>query len=151
MMFDDNGGGGGRGSSHSDALSVLARAEPKRLKVLAEQVLEGLGDIEVIANRTGLVMVPMRDTVENVDFHLGEVLVSEAHITDASGAIGYGMITGRDLERAMAMAVVDLAMVTGTGNAEIEALLEAERSRLAAIDDDRMRRVEATRVEMETF
>jgi hypothetical protein len=42
-------------------------------------------------------------------------------------------------------------MATGTGVAEIEALLDAERSRLAAIDDDRMRRIEATRVEMETF
>jgi alpha-D-ribose 1-methylphosphonate 5-triphosphate synthase subunit PhnG len=151
MMFDENGGGGGRGSSHSEALGVLARSEPRQLKALAEQLLEGLGDISVITNRTGLVMVPMRDTVENVDFHLGEVLVSEAHIADAAGAVGYGMITGRDLERAMAMAVVDLAMATGTGVAEIEALLDAERSRLAAIDDDRMRRVEATRVEMETF
>ena len=151
MMFDEIAGSGGRGSSHSEALSVLARSEPKRLKALAERLLENLGDINVIANRTGLVMVPMRDTVENVDFHLGEVLVSEAHITDAAGAVGYGMITGRDLERAMAMAVVDLAMATGIGNAEIEALLDGERSRLAAIDDDRMRRVEATRVEMETF
>lgn len=151
MMFDENAGGGGRGASHAEALSLLARAEPVRLKALAEQLLDSLGDIEVLGNRTGLVMVPMRDTVENVDFHLGEVLVSEAHITDAAGAIGYGMITGRDLERAMAMAVVDLALATGIGEAEIMALLASERSRLAAIDDDRMRRVEATRVEMETF
>jgi alpha-D-ribose 1-methylphosphonate 5-triphosphate synthase subunit PhnG len=150
MMFDENGGGG-PGSSHSEALSVLARSEFGRLKALAEQLLEGLGEISVITNRTGLVMVPMRDTVENVDFHLGEVLVSEAHIAGAAGAVGYGMITGRDLERAMAMAVVDLAMATGSRDAGIEALLDAERSRLAAIDDDRMRRVEATRVEMETF
>ncbi|OEO32405.1 phosphonate C-P lyase system protein PhnG [Devosia insulae DS-56] len=150
-MFDENAGGGGRGPSHAEALNVLARAEPAGLKALAEQLLERLGDIEVLGNRTGLVMVPMRDTVENVDFHLGEVLVSEAHITDAVGAIGYGMITGRDLERAMAMAVVDLALATDIGAAEIETLLTTERRRLAAIDEDRMRRVEATRVEMETF
>ncbi len=90
MMFDENAGGGGRGPSHAEALNVLARAEPAGLKALAENLLESLGDIEVLGNRTGLVMVPMRDTVENVDFHLGEVLVSEAHITDAAGAIGYG-------------------------------------------------------------
>jgi alpha-D-ribose 1-methylphosphonate 5-triphosphate synthase subunit PhnG len=151
MMSDDNGGGSGGSSSHAKALSVLARARPEQLKALAERLLERLGDIQVIGNRTGLVMLPMRDTAENVDFHLGEVLVSEAHIAGVAGAIGYGMVTGRDLERAMAMAVVDLAIATGTGEAEIEALLDAEGSRLAAIDEDRMRRVEATRVEMETF
>lgn len=150
MMFDDNGGGAG-GVSHADALSTLARAEPDRLKALAEHLLAELGEIRVIANRTGLVMVPMRDTVENVDFHLGEVLVSEAHIADAAGTIGYGMRTGRDLECAMAMAVVDLALAAGRGADAVAALLADERARLAAIDSDRMRRVEATRVEMETF
>jgi len=148
-MLDHNAGGGGSG--HAEALSTLARAEPSRLKALAERLLDDLGDIRVITNRTGLVMVPMRDTVENTDFHLGEVLVSEAHIADAAGHIGYGMITGRDLECAMAMAVADLAMAAGQGIEDITALLAAERSRLAGIDDDRMRRVEATRVEMETF
>ena len=136
---------------HSEALGVLARAEPARLKALAERLLEGLGDIEVVTNRTGLVMVPMRDTVENADFYLGEVLVSEAQIADAAGHIGYGMVTGRDLERAMAMAVVDLAMAAGQGTDETAALIADERQRLAGLDDERMRSVEATRVEMETF
>ncbi len=136
---------------HGEALSVLARADPARLKALAERLLEELGDIRVITNRTGLVMVPMRDTVQNTDFHLGEVLVSEAHIADATGRVGYGMVIGRDLERAMAMAVVDLAMAAGQGRPQIEALLADEQNRLAALDDMRMRHVEATRVEMETF
>jgi alpha-D-ribose 1-methylphosphonate 5-triphosphate synthase subunit PhnG len=150
-MLHESSGGGAAGFDHSGALSVLARSRPERLKALAEQLLEDLGDISVIANRTGLVMLPMRDTVKNVDFHLGEVLVSEAHIADGAGGIGYGMITGRDLERAMAMAVVDLAVARGVWRTEIEALLAEERSRLAALDDERMCRVEATRVEMETF
>lgn len=136
---------------HSEALGVLARAEPARLKALAERLLETLGDIEVVTNRTGLVMVPMRDTVENADFYLGEVLVSEAQIADAAGHIGYGMVTGRDLERAMAMAVVDLAMAAGLGTDETAALIADEGRRLTGLDDERMRRVEATRVEMETF
>ena len=101
------------GAGHSEMLDILARARPDRLKHHAETLLFGMGDITVIANRTGLVMVPMRDTVKNVDFHLGEVLVSEAHITDAAGHVGYGMVTGRDLERAMAMAVVDLSTRPG--------------------------------------
>jgi alpha-D-ribose 1-methylphosphonate 5-triphosphate synthase subunit PhnG len=72
-------------------------------------------------------------------------------LADAAGGIGYGMITGRDLERTMAMAVVDLAVARDVWRTEIEAVLEEEQSRLAALDHERMRRVEATRVEMETF
>lgn len=150
-MFNEAGGAAQRRPDHADALNLLARARPEGLKALAESLLDDLGEIAVIANRTGLVMVPMRDTVENVDFHLGEVLVSEAHITDARGRVGYGMITGRDLERAMAMAVIDLALAVELKSAAINQFMDAERTHVAQLDDARMRRVEATRVEMETF
>lgn len=147
-MFNETPSGG---PDHAETLGILARARPDRLKALAETLLDGMGEISVLANRTGLVMVPMRDTVENVDFHLGEVLVSEAHITDAAGHVGYGMLTGRDLERAMAMAVVDLRIAALGQDPEITDFLAQERAHLAAEDDTRMRQVEATRVEMETF
>ena len=147
-MFNETPSGG---PDHGAMLDILARARPERLKALAETLLDAMGEISVIANRTGLVMVPMRDTVENVDFHLGEVLVSEAHIADAGGHIGYGMIAGRDLERAMAMAVVDLRVAAMGQEAEIGRFLVQESAHLAADDGERMRQVEATRVEMETF
>lgn len=145
-MFNENPSGG---TDHGVMLGILARARPERLKALAETLLEEMGEISVISNRTGLVMVPMRDTVENVDFHLGEVLVSEAHIADAAGNFGYGMVTGRDLERAMAMAVIDLAALDEAP--AITTFLAEERAHQAAQDTVRMRQVEATRVEMETF
>lgn len=151
MFNEANGGNGQDRPGHAEALNLLARACPDSVKALAELLLEQLGDITVIENRTGLVMVPMRDTVENVDFHLGEVLVSQAHIADASGRIGYGMVTGRDLERAMAMAVVDLAMAIDPAADPITQFMASERADLDQRDDARMRRVEATRVEMETF
>ena len=147
-MFNETPSGG---SAHGATLDILARARPELLKALAETLLEGMGEISVITNRTGLVMVPMRDTVENVDFHLGEVLVSEAHIADAAGYVGYGMVTGRDLERAMAMAVVDLRMAALGEEPTITTFLADERAHQAAEDTARMRQVEATRVEMETF
>lgn len=150
-MFNEASGSGPVRPGHSEALTVLARARPAPLKALAEVLLDRLGDITVIANRTGLVMVPMRDTVENVDFHLGEVLVSEAHIADAEGRVGYGMIAGRDLERAMAMAVIDLSLADGKPPTDVAQFIEAERLHQAALDEALMRRVEATRVEMETF
>lgn len=147
-MFNENPSGG---PDHGAMLSIMARARPERLKALAETLLFGMGEISVIANRTGLVMVPMRDTVENVDFHLGEVLVSEAHIADAAGHVGYGMVTGRDLERAMAMAVVDLRLSASGEEPDITSFLAEERAHQASEDTARMRQVEATRVEMETF
>ena len=147
-MFNETPSGG---SEHGEMLDILARARPDRLKQHAEALLANMGEISVIANRTGLVMVPMRDTVQNVDFHLGEVLVSEAHITDPAGHVGYGMVTGRDLERAMAIAVIDLSVAAHGRDSATNTFLADEKTHQAHADAERMRQVEATRVEMETF
>ena len=151
MFNEASGAPAGDHFDHADLLGVLARSRPAHLKAIAETLLQDLADIRVIANRTGLVMVPMRDTVENTDFFLGEVLVSEAHIADAAGHVGYGMITGRDLETAMAMAVADLALGAGIARDKVLAFIESERRIQSAADETRLRQVEATRVEMETF
>ena len=135
---------------HAAFLEALARAEPSALKALAEEVLPELGAVEVVRSRTGLVMLPMRDTVRGTDFHLGEVLVAEAHVR-AGGAEGYGMVIGRDLERAMAVALLDAAVAAGIRAGEVRRFAGSEADRLAAEDDAVLRRVEATRVEMETF
>jgi alpha-D-ribose 1-methylphosphonate 5-triphosphate synthase subunit PhnG len=98
------------------------------------------------------VMLPMRDTVAGTDFHLGEVLVAEAHIRINHTEInGYGMVTGRDLERAMAMAVIDAAAMAGTDKERLARFVSAEAMRIKAVDEQRLRAVEATRVEMQTF
>lgn len=129
-------------------LSTLARCAPDRLKAMAETVLPRLGTVEVVQSRTGLVMLPLRDTVQGTDFFLGEVLVAEAHIR-AAGVEGYGMVTGRDLERAMAMAVLDAGRALGLPG--VMAFATAEARALADADAALLRRVEATRVTMETF
>jgi alpha-D-ribose 1-methylphosphonate 5-triphosphate synthase subunit PhnG len=131
-------------------LTTLARAEPARIKAFAEGLIPVLGAIEVRESRTGLVMLPMRDTAGGTAFHLGEVLVSEAHIASA-GVEGYGMRKGRDLEAAMAMALVDLAVASGIEAARCVAFAEAEAAVQAEEDRQTLRRVEATRVDMETF
>ena len=135
---------------HAALLGTLARAEPSALKALAEEVLPELGAVEVVRSRTGLVMLPMRDTVRGTDFHLGEVLVAEAHVR-AGGAEGYGMVIGRDLERAMAVALLDAAVAAGIRAGEVRRFAGAEADRLVAEEEAVLRRVEATRVEMETF
>jgi alpha-D-ribose 1-methylphosphonate 5-triphosphate synthase subunit PhnG len=138
------------GRTHEDVLSVLARADATRLKAFAEPLITDLGDIEVRENRTGLVMLPMRDTAQGVHFHLGEVLMSEARIS-AAGIEGYGMRRGRDLEAAMAMALVDLCVALGLRHDACVAFVEAEAQSQAAEDEATLKRVEATRVDMETF
>lgn len=131
-------------------LDTLARADAAGLKAEASALLPQLGEIEVLQSRTGLVMLPMRDTVEGTAFHLGEVLVSEAHIKSGDHQ-GYGMRRGHDLEAAMAMALLDLALISGRGSERAAAFCKDQAEALAAQDDDRLRRVEATRVDMETF
>ena len=135
---------------HDTLLSVLARADATRLKAFAEPLIPSLGALEVLENRTGLVMLPMRDTAQGTHFHLGEVLVSEAHVT-AGGQVGYGMRRGRDLEAAMAMALVDLSVALGLNHAKCSAFVTFEAAMQAEEDTETLRRVEATRVEMETF
>jgi alpha-D-ribose 1-methylphosphonate 5-triphosphate synthase subunit PhnG len=139
-------------NDHAKLLQALGRAETDALKTEAEAVLPSLGEIEVISNRSGLVMVPIRDTISGTDFFLGEVLVAEAHIrlTDHK-AIGYGMVIGHDLEKAMAMAVIDAAFDAGIETIRLTRFIgnavEAQRK----ADEKMLCRIEATRVEMETL
>lgn len=137
---------------HGEALSILAASRPAPIKACAEELLDSLGDVSVLVNRTGLAMLPMIDTVRNTAFHLGEVLVAEAHIrVPGRGVEGYGAVVGRDLEHAMAVAVIDAAIAAGHSDDLVLGLLDAERTHQEESDRERLRKVEATRVQMETF
>lgn len=138
---------------HGEALSILARAEPSSVKALAEDLLSVLEPVEVVRSRTGLVMVPCRDTAKGALFHLGEVLVAEAlvRVPGRCECEGYGACLGRDLEHALAIAVVDAAAQAEIDTPKLTAFLEEHATRLAEADDALLRRVEATRVSMETF
>lgn len=133
-----------------DTLSVLARADGAKLKSFAETLIPDLGEIEVLQSQSGLVMLPIRDTAKGVAFHLGEVLMSEAHIRKGD-VQGYGMRRGHDLEASMAMALVDLAMATDVRKSDCKEFCDAQAEALQQADTDTLRRVEATRVNMETF
>ncbi|MBC8078179.1 MAG: phosphonate C-P lyase system protein PhnG, partial [Chloroflexales bacterium] len=84
-------------------LSILSRAPADIVKQFADDLLPALGPIEVLHNRTGLVLLPMADTVTGTPFYLGEVLLAEAYVQLAEGS-GYGACLGRDLEQALALA-----------------------------------------------
>lgn len=135
---------------HSETLSILARSGGEALKVFGETLIPALGDIDVQKSRTGLVMLPMRDTAQGTSFHLGEVLVSEAQIK-CGEVIGYGMRKGRDLEAAMAMALIDLALQKGISANACAAFVATQKHEQDAQDHATLCKIEATRVDMETF
>jgi len=140
------------GYAHAQALDILAASRPEAIKACAEDILTDLGGVSVLANRTGLAMLPFVDTVRNTAFHLGEVLLAEAHIrVPDRGVEGYGAVTGRDLEHAMAIAVVDASIAAGHRTDLVLEFLDAEQRRQEESDRERLRKVEATRVQMETF
>jgi alpha-D-ribose 1-methylphosphonate 5-triphosphate synthase subunit PhnG len=131
-------------------LSILSRAPADAVKQFADALIPALGPINVVTNRTGLVMAPMRDTAQGAPFYLGEALIAEAHVR-LSSAEGYGACLGRDLEQALAIALIDAACAAELARPEIGAFIAAQAEALAEADARLMREVNATRVEMETF
>lgn len=141
----------GAGQEQGTYLSVLSRAPAQDVKALAETVLDELGNIEVLVNRTGLVMLPYTDNATGTVFHLGEVLVAEAHIRLDNGVEGYGMCLGRDHVQALAIAVLDAAISAHTMVDQIMAFISEQAAQQIGEDEQLLRAVEATRVEMQTF
>jgi alpha-D-ribose 1-methylphosphonate 5-triphosphate synthase subunit PhnG len=137
--------------SQSQALSLLARAPAAEVKMLAERLLEHLGEVTVLVNRTGLVMLPYVDTSTGTRFHLGEVMVAETRVRLAEGAEGYAAVLGRDLEQSLAIALIDAARQTAAPPADIDVFLAAQAAAQQAADEALLKQVEATRVELETF
>ncbi|MDZ4765888.1 MAG: phosphonate C-P lyase system protein PhnG [Chloroflexota bacterium] len=137
--------------SQSDALTILTHAPADAVKALAEALIPQLGDIAVLVNRTGLVMLPYTDSAGGATFHLGEVLVSEAHVRIADDVQGYALVMGRDLVFALACALIDAAYQTHIETEKIDLFLNAQQKLQQDADTQLLQQVEQTRVEMETF
>ncbi len=134
----------------SHYLSVLCRAEPAAVKALAEALIPELEPISVLQNRTGLAMLPMEETVQGETFYLGEVLVAEAYV-QAGGVEGYAACLGRDLEQALAVALIDAAYSANIARPDIAAFVSAQATVQGEADTALMQEVERTRVDLETF
>jgi len=140
-------------------LSILSQSPADEVTQLAEAILPRLGDVSVIQNRTGIAMLPYRDSAHGVTFHVGEVLMAEAHVRCSLGGAqpgahtieGYGACLGRDTRHALALALIDAAWRAEVGESDITSFVETQRSRLEARDGALAAAVERTRVEMETF
>jgi len=136
----------------STVLSDLCCADADRVKQRIERLLPMLGEIIVIKNRTGIMMLPAIDSVEGTRFHVGEVLVAEAHVRLATPQVdGCAVCVGRDLQQALAIAIADACLRAGVFVEEIRSFARAEAELRHAEDRELLARVAATRVEMETF
>lgn len=131
-------------------LSTLAQADAEAVKALAEELLPELEPVEVVQNRTGLAMLPLRESAQGASFYLGEVLLAEARVRTA-GTEGYAACLGRDLEQALALALIDAAHRAGVAGPQIVAFAQAQAAAIEAAEAELERAVGATRVDLETF
>lgn len=140
-------------------LSILALTPVQEVKDFVEALLARLATalipVEVITNRTGLAMLPFTDSAKGATFHLGETLLAEAHVR-VGNQEGYAACLGRDLEQAIALAILDALLQSKTATAQTEqpailAFVGAAARQLQAQDLALLQKIEATRVELETF
>jgi alpha-D-ribose 1-methylphosphonate 5-triphosphate synthase subunit PhnG len=147
----------------AQALSTLSSVPAQTLKQFTDELLADLEvlnvQIEVLENRTGLVMLPAQDNAHGTKFFLGEVLVSEARVL-VDGVEGYGACLGRDLEQSLAVGILDTFLRVHDDEASpaesaleerIHSFIAAQANAQLEQDAALMQRVESTRVEMETF
>lgn len=137
--------------SQSQYLSILTHTSADSVKDFVEDVIPELGDITVVVNRTGLVMLPYTDTSTGTRFHLGEALVSEAHVRIGNSAEGYAVCIGRDLQHALAVALLDAALSANILSEKINTFIAEQETAQLIADEQLLKQVEATRIEMETF
>jgi alpha-D-ribose 1-methylphosphonate 5-triphosphate synthase subunit PhnG len=84
--------------------------------------------------RSGLIMMTVKDSFDT-DFHLGEVLVTEAAVS-VSGSEGFGMVTGEEPRKALARAAADALLRAGRPERlceAVQAFLADAQSRQAAL------------------
>lgn len=137
--------------TQTEYLTILTHSPAEAVKLLADEIIQHLGEIIVLQNRTGLVMLPYTDSAKGSQFHLGEVLVAEAHVRLENGVEGYAACTGRDLLQALAVALLDTALQSNIQRETIFAFISEQQTIQQGEDDLLLRQVESTRIEMETF
>jgi alpha-D-ribose 1-methylphosphonate 5-triphosphate synthase subunit PhnG len=138
----------------SHYLSVLAQAGAEEISLFAEGLLPHLAPVEVIQNRTGLAMLPTTDSVQGGVFHLGEVLVAEAHVRVGQQE-GYAACLGRNLVQALALAILDAVLQDVDAHQAVKpqviAFVDELAARQAVAERELLQKIETTRVELEVF
>lgn len=116
---------------------LLAATPGPTLIALADQVIEDAGPPTVVlAPELGMTMVTVREPVEAIRFHVGEVLVCRAEV-DHRGTSGWAMRMGEDRAATLAAALLDAeAAADGPRRSAIDELCRTTELMLA---EDRAR------------
>lgn len=138
--------------NQTEILSILNNSNSEAIKTFTNNVLElpEFQGLTVLENRTGLAMLPAVDSAQGTTFHLGEVLLSVARVRLGKSE-GYNAVLGRDLEQALAIAILDVALAEGIQTKQILEFVENQKVLLESSDHFLLAQVESTRVQMETF
>jgi alpha-D-ribose 1-methylphosphonate 5-triphosphate synthase subunit PhnG len=138
--------------TQAEILSILNNSKSEAIKTFTNNLLElpEFQGLTVLENRTGLAMLPAVDSAQGTTFHLGEVLLSIARVRLGKSE-GYNAVLGRDLEQALAIAILDAALAEGIQTKQILEFVETQKLLLESSDQFLLAQVESTRVQMETF
>jgi alpha-D-ribose 1-methylphosphonate 5-triphosphate synthase subunit PhnG len=130
-------------------LEAISLAPQLALEELADQVLQTL-EVDVARGPTvGLLMMRIEEPSERLQFNFSELTVSEAEVT-AHGLRGYAMVMGRQPEKALAGAILDLALeLEHPAAPEIERCLEESLAGERRRRELALARVAPTRVRFE--
>jgi alpha-D-ribose 1-methylphosphonate 5-triphosphate synthase subunit PhnG len=136
----------------AEMLSILNNSNAEAIKTFTNNLLElsEFQGLSVLENRTGLAMLPAVDSAQGTTFHLGEVLLSVARV-QLGKSEGYNAVLGRDLEQALAVAILDVALAQGIQTKPILEFVNTQKLLLESSDQLLLAQVESTRVQMETF
>ncbi|MFE7979807.1 phosphonate C-P lyase system protein PhnG [Streptomyces shenzhenensis] len=131
---------------------LLAAAEHDEIVPLAERLLaDGATPPPTVvkAPEVGMVVLQVREPVEETRFYLGEVLVTECSV-EVDGVPGWCMRADDDRVAALAGALLDAAAAASpAARAEVDALCAAVAERRAAEDAAEWADITATTVAFE--
>ena len=95
-----------------ERLQAIGCLEESTTVALADRALTSM-DVEIIRGPlVGLLMLRAEEPSEKLAFNFCEVTVTEAEV-EARGVRGYAIVLGRSLEKAVAGAVIDVALEIG--------------------------------------
>jgi phosphonate C-P lyase system protein PhnG len=131
---------------------LWVEARPAKVEEWASVLLEGLADVRVsIPPRSGLVMMQVRDSVQQEPFCVGELLVTECQIAFKHQRI-WGRVLGHQPLRALALAVLAAAQTFAPAALQsLQPAFHQEWQYLRAQWERKARSIGATRVHFDTM
>ena len=133
-----------------ERFELIAIARKEKLNLIAEEVRKSL-KVKVIKQNTALIMMRARDSVEKEVFNLGEVLVSEVWV-EVNGVLGYSLVLGDDIEKALAGAILDaVCELRHPLSEKIVNMLKEEKEYYEKERAKEWMRIKSTKVEFEVM